>query len=541
MAYGRYGRRRYGGYRRGGYGGYRRGGARRPFRRSSAYGTWTPKTPQEILGSQQLRMKKAYFRRAFNASMAAPGWGNTSPQDSWGAALTGTGDYDWKEGSSPSWGARAGAWAGDRIGSWIGGITGLGDYNIKSNTLMAGGVPKIQNGANIRELLVSHTEYIGDVVSSDVPGEFALSNFFLNPGNSSCFPWLSQLAACFQQYKFQGLVFFFKTMSGDALTSDNTALGQVIMGTNYNVTQPNFDDSFEMINTEFSSVCKPSCSLAHGIECAPSDTPVDELYITTNGVIPEGATPQFYNFANFQIATAGLQGASVNVGQLHVSYQVALLKPILPEAAGNAGVMSFAHYCQVGGVASVTESLRTFIDNMMMLSTGQAPQQVSYASPSLPLGFLGVGATGRVFIGGGTNVSGTPPPFKPRIGTRYLVQVSYSIPSDATVGDPIIMTLPADGGLRMLSGWNSGAAPVGQLDTTSMKGDTARTVTGNWILEVVNYSTGLDGTEDRNPYFDIDESDKPGQLEAPPSSPLLCAMDLYVIEMPADSFPNFAP
>jgi hypothetical protein len=39
------------------------------------------------------------------------------------------------------------------------------------------------------------------------------------------FPWLSNIAQNFESYKLRGLVFEFKSMSGDALTSTNTALG----------------------------------------------------------------------------------------------------------------------------------------------------------------------------------------------------------------------------------------------------------------------------------------------------------------------------
>lgn len=496
-----------------------------------------------------LAAKKQYFRRAYNDAFKGAAWGLDSPPASWGATLGGTGDYSWKEGSSPSWGARAGAWAGDRIGSWLGGITGLGDYNIKSNSLMSGGVPKITNGANLRELMISHTEYIGDVVSHETPGEFALSNFMLNPGNASCFPWLSQIATCFQQYKFQGLVFFFKTMSSDALNSTNTALGQVMMGTNYNVTQPNFDDSFEMINTEFSSVCKPSCSLAHGIECAPSDTPVDELYISNGGAVPEGGTPQFYNFANFQIATNGLQGSSVNIGQLHVSYQVALLKPILPEAAGFGGAMGFAHYQNIGVVASVSEPLRTFIDSMFFVKGANEefifPQPVIYNSPSLTLGWGTFAGLHACFIGG--DLADGPLPQHPRIGSRFMINIAYNIDTEQVAAEkPMNIILSTGCGLRLIPGWNNGDGAARELQRDDLVQGTNGTPTLStasiacWIVEVFAYPDTNIGSGTNNPCFSIELTDKPGQNMAPPSGTgLHCAMDLYVMEVPSDSFPNF--
>jgi hypothetical protein len=200
--------------------------------------------------------------------------------------------------------------------------------------------PRVSNGANLREIIISHREYIGDVVTGGV-GAFASSSFMLNPGNGAIFPWLSYIASAFQQYKFRGIVFEFKSMSADALNSTNTALGNVIMASNYNVLQRNFANKSEMENTEFSSSCKPSSSMYHPIECDPNDTVLNELYIAPNGEIPDGGTPQFYDFCNFQIATNGFQAANVNIGELWVTYEIALLKPIQPSIAGVAPIMIY--------------------------------------------------------------------------------------------------------------------------------------------------------------------------------------------------------
>ena len=117
-------------------------------------------------------------------------------------------------------------------------------------------------------------------------------------------------------------------MSADALNSTNTALGQVIMATNYDVNQPLFDSKYEMENTEFSTSVKPSLSAMHPIECARTESTLNELYVAAGGNIPPGGTASMYNFGNFQIATNGFQAANVNIGELWVTYEVTLFKPI---------------------------------------------------------------------------------------------------------------------------------------------------------------------------------------------------------------------
>lgn len=249
-------------------------------------------------------------------------------------ALTGLGDYEFK--GTPSVGARIGAWTGDKLGSWLGRITGLGDYEGAPNPMPSIQTPAVRNQSD-RSVVVSHREYIGDVVTSPTPGGFQLMSFRINPGNPVVFPWLSNIAPCFQEYKLNGCLFHFKSMSADALNSTNTALGQVICATNYNVAQANYQNKFEMENTEFGSSSKPSESIMHPIECDRRLNVLGNLYIAPGGSPPEGSDPQFYEHANFQLATNGFQGASVNIGELWVTYEVILRKPIQPEAQGSSG------------------------------------------------------------------------------------------------------------------------------------------------------------------------------------------------------------
>lgn len=227
-------------------------------------------------------------------------------------------------------GSSIGAFIGDKVQNVVGKLTGLGDYHVANNSLMGLDPPELVNKSK-RAVVLRHREYLGDIVTSSTIGAFKLQSFLLNPGRFASFPWLSALATSFQEYSWDGMVFEFKTMSADALNSTNTALGQVIMATNYNVTSPNFSSKQEMENTEFSNSCKPSSSMMHPIECARKDSVLTHYYMTSDEGPPIGSPSQFYDHANFQIATNGFQAASVNVGELWVTYEVSLYKPIIPQ------------------------------------------------------------------------------------------------------------------------------------------------------------------------------------------------------------------
>lgn len=219
---------------------------------------------------------------------------------------------------------------------------GLGDYhtptyNVSRNSLFTG-PPYIANKNSIGEFTVTHREYITDIKSHRTPNTFNLEAYQINPGRSECFPWLAQIARAYQEYRIDGMIFEYRTMSADALNSTNTALGQVIMATNYDVMRADFTRKYEMENTEYASSCKPSRSMLHPIECSRRQTVMNELYVATDGVIPMNAIPQLYDFGKFQIATNGVQGSEVNLGELWVTYQITFFKPIAHPTAGTASV-----------------------------------------------------------------------------------------------------------------------------------------------------------------------------------------------------------
>lgn len=215
----------------------------------------------------------------------------------------------------------AGARVGASLGDWGANILGMGDYEVKSNSLLEGnGVPKVH--ATKRGVSISHREFLGDITGSS---SFTSRTYPINPGSSVTFPWLSNIAEMFQTYRIKGMIFEFNSTSADALNSVNTALGTVIMSTQYNVALPPLVNKAEMEQYEYTVSGRPSRNLTHCIECDPSLQVMEHLF-TRTGALPAGQDYQFYDWGNFQLATVGMQAAAV-IGELWVSYEVEFLKP----------------------------------------------------------------------------------------------------------------------------------------------------------------------------------------------------------------------
>ena len=181
--------------------------------------------------------------------------------------------------------------------------------------------------------IVAHREYIKDITTSSVAGAFKNESFIINPGQAATFPWLSSIAENYEQYRVHGMIFQFVTTSADALNSTNTALGTVIMATDYNAASPAYTNKQQMENSQYANSAKPSVSQMHGIECAPALTPVSQLF-TRSGALPSGQDSRWYDLAKFQLATTGFQAAGVVVGELWCTYLIEFMKPQIPATIG---------------------------------------------------------------------------------------------------------------------------------------------------------------------------------------------------------------
>lgn len=254
-----------------------------------------------------------------------------------------------------------GALAGKGLGAGISAITGYGNYSVRKNSLstMSTSVDMIpQFVKNEHSVRVVHREFIRDLAVPAVGTAFTNTSYTINPANKDIFPWLANMAKQYSQYKIHGMVFAFKTMSSDLALAG--PLGTVIMATNYNAVDRAFVSKIEMENSEFAVSTKPSQSLIHAIECDPKYSGMDVLYVRDPGYdTTDTSDRRFYDYGKWQIATQGLPGAAgTTLGELWVSYDIELMKPIL---GGNTtlGTSLISNQSGIPGVgAGITQPAR---------------------------------------------------------------------------------------------------------------------------------------------------------------------------------------
>jgi len=177
----------------------------------------------------------------------------------------------------------------------------------------------------------------------------------INPGNAITFPWLSGIAQCFTQYRISGLVFYYKSTSGSLSTTQ--ALGEVIMGVNYNTADSPFTNNQQMLTEVMATSKVPSEDAICGVEADPMQTAMGLQYIRGDAV-PAGQDPRFYDIGTFYIAAQGVAGGSnITLGELWVSYEFEFYKPQMPAVGPDEG--NLATHLQLGTTWAAATPLGT--------------------------------------------------------------------------------------------------------------------------------------------------------------------------------------
>jgi len=240
---------------------------------------------------------------------------------------------------------------------WLTKLFGFGAYstynNVKRNSFMGGtGVsgfqtnapPTFAGSAKATTIRIRHDEFITDVLSSV---DFHKTTYSLNPGNTVLMPWGSALSGLYEEFKWHGVVFEYRSTSAFAVGTTSSAMGTVLMATDYDAYDDNFVDKRTMEAAMFATSSSPFEGTCHPIECAKSMNPVNTMFVQKG--VPTAASVQgdarLDILGNFTIATVGQQAADTKIGELWVHYDLELSRPML-----ESGVAPFGQ--QLSGAAA---------------------------------------------------------------------------------------------------------------------------------------------------------------------------------------------
>lgn len=373
-------------------------------------------------------------------------------------------------------GKRIGEWLGRRVGYYGSRVLGGdGAYKLRARPRRrriggSGGAytvdgpigtyqptpPRFETVSPEKGILIEHREYLGDIITSATAGAFKIDTFALNPSEINTFPWLSQLATNnFQQYIMEGLKFEFKSFSADALNSTNTALGAVFAAINYDYNDPDFTSRQQIENSDWSSCSKPSESFDVWVECKRSVTGNGGLFYIVNGSgIPTGTDAKQYYMGKLSIASQGMQGTSVNIGSLYVTYKIRLIKPFMTAPLASALIYNGRRSGCTGAILMGTASLTdvttycdsigvTFGNNTITLNKKRLQSGMVFrctfvwgggsTAVTVPTLALSSGAQGLAYEGSGAVGAAAPTAGATSTTMIYCVYISVDNPNSDVV------------------------------------------------------------------------------------------------------------
>ena len=227
---------------------------------------------------------------------------------------------------------------GQAAGDLIAHLTGRGDYNIVKNSLIRDGNVlrpdqmsfSPSGAASVR---IRRREFIGDLVTPDVPAAFNQTQFRLQPTESKTFPWLSAVGDHFSEWELHGAILTFETTSSNF--SQGMALGTIAIATQYNASELPYSEMRDILQAAYHSRGNPSECIMHGVECDPSLQVSGQLFTRRFGT---SGPPNDYDHGVVTVATEGLPSAPGTVlGRLFITYDVELNLPALPTGDAYSG------------------------------------------------------------------------------------------------------------------------------------------------------------------------------------------------------------
>jgi hypothetical protein len=172
---------------------------------------------------------------------------------------------------------------------------------------------------DVEHINIKSREYLGAINGASA---FTLSTLILNPGLLQTFPQLSKLAMHYEQYQFNGLIFWFHSTSGESTNSADTAIGELMMANQPDSTEANPLNKQQLVRMDSAKQAKPSIDQLHGVECAGAQI----KFIRHGDPIEATQDAQRFDYGKFHLAVEGCNAAVTRLGELWVTYDVDLIR-----------------------------------------------------------------------------------------------------------------------------------------------------------------------------------------------------------------------
>jgi len=197
-----------------------------------------------------------------------------------------------------------------------------------------GGSSKGENKIS-RSLLISEDEFIGNVNLTSA--SFTNTQYKINPGDSTTFPWLSTIAANFNKYQFRSLKFYVKRIASEF--ADAGKIGDIILSCNPDAADPAPVAENQVFDLQMRDNAMPCEDFALNKLSMAELNKQDSFYVRV-GAAPANTDIKTYDCGVLNLSTIGT-ATSGTCGKLFVKYSCFLHSPVLVQPA-QGGLVHFS-------------------------------------------------------------------------------------------------------------------------------------------------------------------------------------------------------
>jgi len=195
---------------------------------------------------------------------------------------------------------------------------------------------------NTASKTVSKDEFIGEIAGTI---DFTTTQFAVNPGQFSTFPWLSKEAIQWEKYEFLKLEFYLKPEVTQYTALANS--GKVILSFDSDASDaaPSNKQEAEDVMPMADGMSYQSISL--DVPKFILNSHLDAFYVRP-GILPGGSDIKTYDLGNLFVSTIGQGGAVPNMMELRVRYTCKLMIPILENTVSAPQNNSSSQFVDIG-------------------------------------------------------------------------------------------------------------------------------------------------------------------------------------------------
>jgi len=191
------------------------------------------------------------------------------------------------------------------------------------------GVPMFKDESDTGALKFVFRELVADIYApktAEEAAQFQKQVFEIQPGLYQSFPWLSQIACNYEQYKVNQLIYTYKPSVQGNVTTTSGIVGDVMLASQLNKRDKQFEDAEQLQASHGAAVGLVSDHISIGVECDPKKTPGDDVKSIRYQGLSDDRDLQDYDKGKVTIATRNLPSALVGqqIGKLYVSYNITL-------------------------------------------------------------------------------------------------------------------------------------------------------------------------------------------------------------------------